>query len=82
MYSNPKLLLPRSCAVPTAAPFFHTFKIAIDIFPSFLTGLVELDEFITVIVSKVRCASVLSDILRTCTSTISGRLPACPGKFF
>uniref|UniRef100_H2YXM7 ZSWIM4-8 C-terminal domain-containing protein n=1 Tax=Ciona savignyi TaxID=51511 RepID=H2YXM7_CIOSA len=38
-------------------------------------GMTELEELVLVIVNKVRCASVLSDVLRTCTSSISGRMP-------
>nr|XP_002126311.1 zinc finger SWIM domain-containing protein 4-like [Ciona intestinalis] len=38
-------------------------------------GMTELEDLILVIVNKVRCASVLSDVLRTCTSSISGRMP-------
>uniref|UniRef100_F6S4B2 SWIM-type domain-containing protein n=1 Tax=Ciona intestinalis TaxID=7719 RepID=F6S4B2_CIOIN len=40
-----------------------------------LVGMTELEDLILVIVNKVRCASVLSDVLRTCTSSISGRMP-------
>nr|CAB3268067.1 zinc finger SWIM domain-containing protein 4-like [Phallusia mammillata] len=44
-------------------------------------GMKELEELIKVIVDKVNCATVLSDILRACTSSISGRLPNCSGNY-
>ncbi|XP_076814143.1 zinc finger SWIM domain-containing protein 5-like isoform X2 [Clavelina lepadiformis] len=44
-------------------------------------GMQELEDLINIIVNKVRCASVLSDVLRTCTSSISGRLPNCAGSY-